>query len=248
MEQQAAFALDPRLDRDELARQFSRTERIHIPNFLRQEHADCLFRHLRARADWRLVFNRNEMLYELDRGAQAALTDEQRTQLDVAVYQCARRNFQFRYETIRVPDGDAERVEQGSLLSEFARFLSSREVLEFFRHVTGGQDMEFADAQATAYGPGHFLTVHDDDVAGKNRRAAYVFNLTPEWRVDWGGLLMFHGPDGHVDHALAPRFNALNIFNVPQPHSVSYVAPFVPYRRYAVTGWLRTSMPEQKGC
>jgi Rps23 Pro-64 3,4-dihydroxylase Tpa1-like proline 4-hydroxylase len=29
-------------------------------------------------------------------------------------------------------------------------------------------------------------------VAGKNRVAAYVLNLTPRWRVEWGGLLMFH--------------------------------------------------------
>lgn len=244
MEQQDHFALNPRLDRNELARQFSRDGRIHIANFLRHEDADRLFWHLRGREDWRLVFNRGEKLFELDRAAQAALTDEQRAQLDVAVYQCARREFQFRYETIRVPDEESYRAEHNSLLVEFARFLSSPKVLEFLREVTGGQDIEFADAQATAYGPGHFLTTHDDDVAGKNRRAAYVFNLTPEWRVDWGGLLMFHGLDGHVKRALAPRFNALNIFNVPQRHSVSYVAPFVPYRRYAVTGWLRTARPE----
>ena len=92
---------------------------------------------------------------------------------------------------------------------------------------------------ATAYGPGHFLTAHDDEVAGKKRHAAYVYNLTPTWRIDWGGLLLFHGADGHVARGFTPSFNALNLFAVPQPHSVSMVAPFAANRRYSVTGWLR---------
>jgi Rps23 Pro-64 3,4-dihydroxylase Tpa1-like proline 4-hydroxylase len=127
------------------------------------------------------------------------------------------------------------------LLAELARFLSSGEAIDFLRAVTGRADIRFADAQATAYGPRHFLTAHDDDVAGKNRAAAYVLNLTPEWRIDWGGLLLFHGADGVVEEGWPPSFNTLNLFAVPQPHSVSYVTPFVPNRRYAVTGWLRTA-------
>ena len=35
-----------------------------------------------------------------------------------------------------------------------------------------------------------------------------------------------------------PRFNALNVFAVPQPHSVSIVSPFAVGARYSVTGWL----------
>jgi len=76
-------------------------------------------------------------------------------------------------------------------------------------------------------------------VAGKQRHAAYVYNLTPAWRADWGGLLLFHGDDGNVTRGLTPSFNALNIFAVPQPHSVSMVTPFAASRRYSVTGWLR---------
>ncbi len=241
--QERGIELDPRLDSRALARHFMSGSRIHIPNLLKQGGAERLFRHLREREDWRLVFNQGENLFELDRSAQAALTDEQRGQLDAAIHQRARRDFQFRYETIRVPDGEAERAASSSLVVDFARFMSSPEMLGFLRTVTGIKGIEFADAQGTAYGPGHFLTVHDDHVAGKNRLAAYVFNLTPEWRVDWGGLLMFHGSDGHVEQAFTPRFNALNIFKVPQPHSVSYVAPYVPYRRHAITGWLRSARP-----
>ncbi len=241
MDSGQGIELHPELDVAKFARQFAQSGRIHIPSFLKQEQAERLFRHLREREDWRLVINQGEKLFEMDRAAQAALSEEQLAQLDTAVYQRARREFQFRYETVRVPDSSAKRAADATPLVAFARFLSSPAALGFLRAVTGCSNICFADAQATAYGPHHFLTAHDDDVAGKNRIAAYVFNLTPEWRADWGGLLMFHGRDGHVDQAFTPRFNALNIFEVPQPHSVSYVAPFVPYRRYAVTGWLRSS-------
>jgi Rps23 Pro-64 3,4-dihydroxylase Tpa1-like proline 4-hydroxylase len=77
-----------------------------------------------------------------------------------------------------------------------------------------------------------------DKTGRKLRRAAYVFNLTPRWQPDWGGQLQFIGPDGHVAEAWVPRFNALNVFAVPQPHAVSIVAPFAVGARYSVTGWL----------
>ncbi len=235
------FRLNPLLDQAGLATQFRDKGRVHVADFLAGDGAERLRAQLRGREDWRLVINQGDKLFELDRPAQAQLSAAQAEQLEEAVNQAARRGFQFRFETIRVPDAERDRAADASLLAQLALFLSSDPVLALLRAVTGREDLRFADAQATAYGPRHFLTAHDDEVAGKSRAAAYVLNLTPEWRADWGGLLMFLGRDGHVAEAWAPRFNALNLFAVPQPHSVSYVAPFVPNRRYAVTGWLRTS-------
>lgn len=234
------FALNPRLEPRSVAREFADRRRIHIPDFLAGDDAGRLAQHLLAREDWKLAINQGEKLFELDRHAQAALSNERLEQLELAVNAAARRGFQFRFETIRVPDALEERRDRPDPLHDFARFLCSDAVLNFFREVTGVPEISFVDAQATAYGPRHFLTSHDDEVEGKNRLAAYVLNLTPDWRTDWGGLLMFHDRDGHVEQAYTPRFNALNVFAVPQPHSVSYVTPFVPNRRYSVTGWLRT--------
>jgi Rps23 Pro-64 3,4-dihydroxylase Tpa1-like proline 4-hydroxylase len=117
--------------------------------------------------------------------------------------------------------------------------MSSGDVRDFLRVVTGAEDIQYADAQATAYSPGDFLTGHDDAVTGKSRRAAYVFGLTPMWRLEWGGLLLFHGSDGNVERGLVPAFNSLNLFAVPRMHSVSEVTRAAAYRRYSITGWLR---------
>ena len=233
------FLMNPSLDTKALAKRFKADGKLHIPDFLEAGCAETFFQSLRGRDDWALIVNQDADSFDLDRKAQAALSDEQRKALDQAVYAGARYGFQFRYEAIRVPDEETDRCELDDPLARFASFLSSPPVVELLRTVTGKRAIDFADAQATAYGPGHFLTAHDDEVAGKKRHAAYVFNLTPSWRIDWGGLLLFHGADGHVTRGFTPSFNALNLFAVPQPHSVSMVAPFAANRRYSVTGWLR---------
>jgi Rps23 Pro-64 3,4-dihydroxylase Tpa1-like proline 4-hydroxylase len=232
--------LSSKLDWDRLAQVYANSQRLHVPNFLEPDDAGQLHATLRSRQDWRLVINQGEVSYDLDRTAQQSLSAEQRCQIDQAVHAQARYGFQYLYESIRVPDAPEQRVGDDPLF-RFARFMSSDPVRGFLRHVTGRKGIDFADAQATAYGPGHFLTAHDDEVPGKDRHAAYVFNLSPGWRIDWGGLLLFQGADGHVEQGFTPSFNALNLFTVPQRHSVSMVAPFTPNRRYSITGWLRGS-------
>lgn len=233
------FRLNSALDPDALADAFRKRGRLHIPDFLVSADAEQLLAALEGDDRWKLVMNQGDKRMELDRSVQAGLSPGQLTKVDEAVYAAARHGFQFRYENIRVPEAEAERVAQPSPLNAFARFLSSEGILAFLRTVTGAADVSFADARATSYGPGHFLTAHDDDAADQNRRVAYVFNLTKQWSVDWGGLLTFQDQGSMIAESFIPAFNALNLFTVPQPHSVGFVSPFAARRRYSVTGWLR---------
>ena len=233
------FRLNPALDRAALKTAYARDRRVRITDLLAEEGAATLHAALRGRQDWRQIVNSGGKVFDLDRATRASMSDEQRDALDQAVFAGARDGFQHRYEAIRVPDGEAEREDSSDILASFASWLSGGEARDMLRDVTGEDRIAFADAQATAYAPGDFLTGHDDAVGGKKRLAAYVFGLTPVWRVEWGGLLLFHGSDGDVDAGLAPRFNTLNVFAVPQTHSVSMVTRAAPSRRYSITGWLR---------
>ena len=167
------------------------------------------------------------------------MTPEQKAALDASVYAGARSGFQYRYESIRVSDDSAARDQSDDNLAKLAAWLSEGEARDFLQAVTGDVAIAFADAQATAYAPGDFLTEHDDEVENKGRRAAYVLGLNPHWRMEWGGLLLFHNAPAWAE-AWGPGFNTLNLFAVPQPHSVSLVTPSAAYRRYSVTGWLRS--------
>jgi len=51
--------------------------------------------------------------------------------------------------------------------------------------------------------------------------------------------LLMQEAEGHGAAAIIPGFNRLNLFRVPQVHSVSEVSQASPFRRYALTGWLR---------
>lgn len=233
------FRLNPALDRAALAEVFAEKRRLRIPDFLVEEDAARLHEEMRRREDWLQIVNSGGKVFDLDRPTRAGMSLEQAEALDQAVYSGARESFQHRYEAIRIPDEESERQASDDLLARFALWLSGGEARDFLRAVIGRPELDFADAQATAYAPGDFLTGHDDEVEGKNRLAAYVYGLTPKWRAEWGGLLLFHGPDGDVEQGLLPRFNALNLFAVPQLHSVSLVSRAAPFRRYSITGWLR---------
>ena len=237
------FRLNPALDRDTLADAFRESRRLHIPQFLAPDDAGRLLAALEASDAWKLIMNQGDRVVELDRRAQAGLKPEERARMTAAVFEGARHGFQYWYETIKVPHADAARAADPTILNAFARFLSCAEVIAFLREVTGDADISFADAQATAYGPRHFLTTHDDLAPKQKRRVAYVFNLTKDWPVEWGGLLTFQDGASKTVEALVPAFNALNLFTVPQAHSVSFVAPFAARRRYSVTGWLRAGTP-----
>lgn len=232
------FELAGRFDLQTLAAEFAGTGRVRLERVLPAEAAAALLAECKRRADWVHVVAANGGAAELTRTMRASLPVERVAALDAAIRAEARYGFQYRYETIRVPDQAAERMASGDPFAKLARALSTEPVLATLRRITGVHDLAFADAQATAYGPGDFLTGHNDEVEGKERRAAYVLGLSPHWRPDWGGLLLFHGPEGRLD-GWAPQANSLTLFRVPSLHSVSEVVAQVPARRYSITGWLR---------
>jgi SM-20-related protein len=237
-----ALAIRPGLDPAQLRRVFDRLGRLHIPDILDPRGARRIEQALAGPAPWIRSVNVGAKSYDLGPEAFAAMPPERRQELEAAIAQGARSGFQYQFDTYRLSD----LIEGGSppdgaleVLDELYRFLNGPEFLGFVRILTGEVAGGYVDAQATRYGPGDFLTSHDDDVEGKNRLFAYVLNFTRGWRAEWGGLLLFHDADGHIAEGYTPSFNALNIFRVPQRHSVSQVGSFVTAPRLSVTGWIR---------
>lgn len=240
------LALQPRPDLPQLAARYAAAGRVHVPAVLPELAAGQLLGHLLQRPDWKLIFNRDDQLFELDASYRAGLSAGQLADLQRAAENSGRDRFQYLYESVRVPDAAAERAAgRGDLLWQLADFINSEPFLAFARELTGCAEIGYADCQGTCYRRGHFLNTHDDGVQGKNRVAAYVLNLTPGWRAEWGGQLQFLGADGHVAEGFVPQFNALNVLRVPQPHLVTAVSALAPpdARRLSVTGWLRRGAP-----
>lgn len=229
------------------AKAFAASGHVRAQGVLQQGEAEALHQWLDAEAPFVRVLNQGDKVWDLDSAALASLGPERSAALTQAVHDQAREGFQYIYDSLRVPDEAPARRARGLPVDRLIEAFNTAPWLDLFRELTGVPDIRLVDGQATRYLPGHFLTAHDDNVPGKNRVAAYVLNLTPRWRTEWGGLLMFHDRSDcptpaaadDVSLALAPRFNALHLFKVPQRHSVSLVSPFAGAPRLAVTGWLR---------
>jgi SM-20-related protein len=231
------FRINPDLDIPALAQSYAEHGRVRIYGLL-ADGAVQLHDYLESRRDWIHLISTEGAVIELDPAAKARLGAERWKEIEAGALERARSGFQYRYQALRVPDDD-EIEGRDDPLTGFARLMQSDPMLDLLRSITGHVGVAFTDGQATAYGRDDFLTCHDDDVAGKNRIAAYVYGLTPGWRLEWGGLLLFHGHADRTADALVPRFNTLDLFSVPRRHSVSVVTPSAAHRRFAVTGWLR---------
>lgn len=234
------------LDEAALAAEFARTGRLHIPNFLEPQLANDLLKVMAGPMGWSRTFTINGKSYDIALDAQAETPAHVLASVAEAVAEGGRTGFQYDFELWRISD----EVEAGrrptdprALLADLYDLFNGEAFLSLMRRLTGMEEAAYCDAQATRYRAGHFLTSHDDQVEGKNRLCAMVLSLTPDWRTEWGGLLLFHDADGHVLEGYTPKFNALNLFGIPQVHSVSQVADFVTADRLSVTGWVRSQRP-----
>jgi len=123
-------------------------------------------------------------------------------------------------------------------LKQIVDFLNSDRFIGSCRAIVGMDDINRAWVEATCYDKGCFLGTHLDDHHPDNR-VAFVLNLTRNWRLDWGGLLLLQKTPGTQPLLLPPLWNSLTLFRVPVSHTVTSVAQHAKERRYSITGWLR---------
>jgi SM-20-related protein len=231
--------LAPDHDVELYARVFRQFGRLHIPQVLREEDARRVHDALASRTPWNLTVIHDDHFYDVAADELEKMSEEQLRAVDAEVYEFAARQYEGKYRTLRLSELGEPYGGDIPELIELTEFLNDKPFLDFIRGITGSEGIDFADAQATCYVKGDFLHPHFDTDAKKKRIAAYVLSLTPKWKVEWGGLLTYVGPDGHVTEAYTPAWNALNLLRVEELHFVSCVAPFAPASRYSVTGWLR---------
>ena len=223
------------LDIDHWKARLAAQGRVQIPDFLQPDAAELLRDCLAREVPWSLAEHSDGA--PQTHGREQALDDAAYRELLDTAYRNARASFQFVYDSYMLGRARKEGWDPGLPVHVMLEFLNSPEFIAFARYLTGDDTITAVNAQATRYRPGQFLTPHDDMHSGEGRRYAYVINLTPRWKAEWGGLLQFLDADGGVFETLMPRWNALSIFRVPQLHLVSLVSPWAGEDRLAITGW-----------
>jgi SM-20-related protein len=229
---EAAPILSPALDVSGIAEAYRRNRRVHIPRILTEESAIRVHRCLEQETPFALLTKGASGGAEL----WPAATQQREAELMTKAFSQARDGFHYFYDAHNLSKQGEPYADPGHCLAAVTQFLNGMPMLDFARAVTGNPAVAFASAQATRYRAGHFLNHHDDSNE-PGRIAAYVLNLTPHWRADWGGALLFLDGPGRVAEGYLPTFNALNLFAVPQDHFVGFVSPFAGASRYSITGW-----------
>ncbi len=234
-----AIQINPALEGKRLKTAFRKTQRLHIPNFLNPEAAEAIYRCLKDEIAWNLAYNDEKGEQHLFARDQRTMTAAERQAFHKKVLSRARQGrFSYLYGSFAIGDLYKQNLDRDFYLARLYEFLNANPFLDFMTEVTGIEDLNKASLQATAYGPGHFLTQHNDFEPKKDRKIAFVFNFTKNWRPEWGGVLQFIDKDGVHEEGLVPTFNALNFFAVPRRHIVSQVATYAGAVRYSLTGWL----------
>ena len=227
------------LDVAAAARQFRARRRVRIPDVLEPACATRLHACLAGEVPWRLTYNEGTKNLWLDAVTLNNLSGRQRQELVQAVLSRAQSGFQYLFHSYPMVTAYLKGEDRGLFLHAVLEWLNDSRTLDVLRSITGIGTIRKADAQATLYLPGDFLKQHDDsNSSSERRRVAYVLQLTPQWRADWGGHLHFLNAGGEIEETWMPLFNSLTLFEVPVPHVVGHVAPFATQPRYAITGWL----------
>ena len=236
------FTLNPRLDRKHLSEQFQRDGRVQVREVLSEAAANEVHNILARSTPWGLAWQAGEDgPHSVPAAALKADRAGQQRRIDEAIAAAGQRGeYAFQYAHYPILDAYLGEWDRGGPHDLLLEHINGEELLGFIRDVTGIPSICKGDAQATLYAPGHFLSLHIDSHVAEGWRIAYVLNFCrEEWKPDWGGYLNFYDSDGDVVAGYRPRFNALNLFAVPCPHSVTYVPPFAPIGRFAITGWFR---------
>ncbi|HET6397049.1 MAG TPA: 2OG-Fe(II) oxygenase family protein, partial [Pseudoxanthomonas sp.] len=213
--------------------------RVQVQGFLQEDAAARLHACLRDEVPWETA-QRTDAPAAPGLPRSAAPGSAEDAALLQAATARARDGFEFYFDRYRMVEARRDGLDPGLLLHVVLDFLNSPPFLDFARHLTGDPAIRMVSAIAVRYRAGHFLRAHNDRAAGEDRAFAYVMNLNPEWRPDWGGLLEFLDPgERRVVETFTPQWNSLSLFRVPQPHQVSLVAPWAQAPRHSITGWFR---------
>jgi SM-20-related protein len=232
--------LNPALNPASFAARYRERKRLQIPDILEPAAAARLHQCLTRETPWGIVYNEGGRVVQVMAEQLRGLPQQDGARLVTGAIERAKTGFQFLYHFYPMLSSYQAGRDPGLFLHEVLKAINTEPFLDFVRRVSGIPTLAKADAQATLYAPGHFLTRHNDAAdAALKRRVAYVLGMTRDWHPDYGALLQFYDDANAVTDVFVPRFNALSLFTVPQMHAVTYTAPFAPIGRFAVTGWFQ---------
>jgi SM-20-related protein len=215
---------------------------VIIDNFLQQNHADRIFNHFNSEMpqSWWSVSTRpapngeNKIDYCVYNEENKILIEQKEKIANLAF-----DKSQFSYIFRRTLDDHVEGCY--CVECELRKYLNTPEIHEFISRITDIPITDSFELFASWYKKGDFLSMHTD---GGNGKVGFVYNISRNWRPEWGGLLHFLSAtdSNYVEKVISPRYNALVLFDLSTTaganHFVSHVNTSQE-KRLSFTGWFK---------
>src|SRR5689334_22807714 len=173
-----SFRINPNLDVDALAAELAGRRRLQVREFFPPTDAEEIHGILATRTPWWLVYNVGDRVEQVAPHVLSAMQPQQVERILGEVVERAQTEYQFVYASFPIVGNYFTPSETAMEIGRIFEFLNDPPVLAWFRRLTGRDDVQWIDAQATLYQSGHFLKSHSDLEPGGARVAAYVLNFT----------------------------------------------------------------------
>ena len=104
---------------------FRRHARVHIPEILTLESANCILEKLQNEVPWQTHFNDGDKSYDLQQQQIAVLPDSKKTLVVEKLHQHAQSRFQYVFHNYSISDAVEQESNPGVELNSFLDFVNS---------------------------------------------------------------------------------------------------------------------------
>lgn len=239
--------INPKLDLNKYSKAFKKNKVIRIENFLDKDYADKIYNFYSKEMprDWwyystmpkRPGINEqtdNLRLSNIKHNPEVNSLVSYKSSLANEHFQLGNFSYSFK-RTIDNHGKDCPCME-----CNLKSFLNSKKGIDFINTVTNYGVINSSSLFSSLYEYNDFLSIHHD---GPNGKIGFVYNLCPNWKPDWGGLLHTLSQDKtKVINTYVPQFNSLTLFDsstdTGYPHYVSHVVN-KNVQRFSMAGWYK---------
>jgi Rps23 Pro-64 3,4-dihydroxylase Tpa1-like proline 4-hydroxylase len=231
-----SITLNKNLDTKQLAKAYKGKKRLQIPDFLEASEADQLYEVLTLKTPWQITYNDGKKAIWIDvKEMENKIGRRIREMTNLIFGNATKGDFQYiRYARLLKENQTGMRP-LDPVLVEIYDFLNGKDVSGFIKAVTG-KSIKEADAEAHWYNNDNFQTVGDGVHLSAKASIGFTLNLAKNWRADWGGITLFTGQDQHIAEVFIPKFNSLEIFEIPTNHFISMVTHYAGDFRISIAG------------
>jgi SM-20-related protein len=238
--------LNASIDTETAKAQFAFQRRVNIPDFFTVETADRIHRCLMTATPWGFAYLDGEERRIMHRRELESITRSRSDRIAKTITaQAGAGNTSYGYFCYPIFDAVKSGWNMELALHAVYENLNQAPLQDLVKAISGKKNIALAECEATLFSHQHFATSRRETITpartSNARRIAFALNFTRDWREDYGGYLQFYSKNGDICQAYKPSFNSLTLFETPQDHSISYVAPFASIGRLTISGVFDTN-------